>query len=89
MFNAQERTTLEQQAVGIFRQHVEDLWHGFIPPQRYGILDGDSLQPPQFPAIRRSSFEIEAHPLDTQSFFVVYQRRDDKDGGWYRLQRLF
>ncbi|WP_110516252.1 hypothetical protein [Herpetosiphon llansteffanensis] len=89
MFNAQQRTVLEQQAVKLFCQHVANPWHGFVPPQRYGIIDGDSLQPPQFPAIKRNSLAIEAHPADTHSFFVVCQRRDNKDGKWYRLQRLF
>ena len=89
MFNAHERTLLEQQAVWLFCQHVDRLWHGFVSPRNYGTLDGDALQPPQFPAIRRSSLAIEAHPLDNQSFFVVCQRRDGLDGDWYRLQRLF
>ncbi|MBM7844252.1 hypothetical protein [Herpetosiphon giganteus] len=89
MFNAQQRTVLERQAVRLFCQHVENFWHDFVPPQGYGILDGDSLQPPQFPAIRRNSMAIEAHPSDQQSFFVVCQRRDAINGKWYRLQRLF
>ena len=89
MFNAQERSALEQQAVWLFCQHMAYPWQGFTKPQGYGVLDGDFLQPPQFPAIRRSSLAIEAHPLDSQSFFVVCQRCDTVDGDWYRLQRLF
>ena len=43
MFNSQERSALEQQAVWLFCQHMAYPWQGFTKPQGYGVLDGDFL----------------------------------------------